>query len=257
MSPSSRSSNVSSSTDAGAAGTAPAHSSEADVQRLQYQIDRLKFEISDLARRSAEDLDAGRQAIARELHDNFGQFLTVLDLEFSAIIARADTSAPLRESIVKLKAMAQEAHHDVDRIVCDLRPLALDGSGLGEAFARLLDGWSKRSSLTFDLHVTLPDKGVPAKLATLLYRILQEAITNVARHAKATRVGVILQSRLNELKMIIEDDGIGFDADNAHGATTSRLGLIGMHERLALVGGSLEVESARGKGTTLLIQVPQ
>ncbi len=225
-----------------AAGRRQLRSADTDPKRLLHEVDRLKSELSKLTQRFVEELDAGRLSIARELHDNFGQFLTVLDMELSAVIGQSEPPAALGERMARLRALAREAHRDVDRIAGDLRLPSLEGSGLGNACAQLLEAWGKRSALTFDLHVALPAQGVPPTVATVLYRVLQEAITNVARHAKASRVGVILQLLPHEVQMIVEDDGIGISWTKMDGAAMSRFGLIGARERLALVGGTLEIE---------------
>jgi two-component system, chemotaxis family, sensor kinase Cph1 len=121
-----------------------------------------------------------------------------------------------------------------------------------------LDTWSERSAIQFDLHLTLQNKRLSPDIETTLYRVLQEALTNVVRHAGASRVGVVLGAEDRLVTMIIDDDGRGFNTGDAglDTAPAKRLGLLGIRERLALVNGSLEVESTPGSGTTLFIRVP-
>jgi signal transduction histidine kinase len=139
----------------------------------------------------------------------------------------------------------------------EIRPVSLEGIGLRDACLHLLADWKERSSVDFDVHVSIGGHELPAMVETVLFRVLQEAITNVVKHAGATRAGVILQSLPHSVQLVIEDDGVGFAKSDSKGdAPSSRLGLLGMRERLALVGGSLEIESLPGKGTTLLINVP-
>jgi len=135
---------------------------------------------------------------------------------------------------------------------------ALDDLGLQTAFEQFLEEWAERASLDFDLHLKLSGRRLPPAVETALYRSLQEAILNVANHAEASRVGVILEASTTEVRLIVEDDGKGFDwaAHRSASAASSRLGLIGVRERLALVGGAMEIESEPGAGTTLLIHVP-
>ena len=121
-----------------------------------------------------------------------------------------------------------------------------------------MEEWSERSALKFDVHLALDDRRLPPAIETTLYRVLQEAVRNVVKHARASRVGVILEATDKEVRLIIEDDGKGFiwEGDDTSPEASPRLGLLGVRERLALVGGVLEVESAPASGTTLLIHVP-
>jgi len=228
-----------------------------DVGHLQNEIQRLNIELHEQAQRFLLSEEAGRESIARELHDNFGQYLTVMDMELDGIMAQADTPAGLRARIVRLKSFTADARRDVGRMASEIRPASLEGIGLRDACLHLLTDWKERSSLEFDVHVAIGGRELPAMVETVLFRVLQEAITNVVKHASATRAGVILQSLSHNVQLVIEDDGVGFAcSDSKNDASSSRLGLLGMRERLALVGGSLEIESIPGKGTTLLINVP-
>jgi len=121
-----------------------------------------------------------------------------------------------------------------------------------------VETWSERLNFRVDLRLALNDRRLDPAVETTLYRVLQEAITNIARHADATCVGVLLEARDEEVRMIIEDDGRGFepDAPVRPGAPTKRLGLLGIRERLSLVCGALEIESAPGRGCTLYVRVP-
>jgi signal transduction histidine kinase len=121
---------------------------------------------------------------------------------------------------------------------------------------QFLEERAERLGLRFELHLALGDRRLPQVIETTFYRILQEAITNVVKHARAKKVGVILNATLAEAIMIIEDDGVGFELDDGSIALSSRLGLLGVRERLALVGGAIEIETTPGHGTTLIIHVP-
>ncbi|HTW71213.1 MAG TPA: ATP-binding protein, partial [Acetobacteraceae bacterium] len=146
----------------------------------------------------------------------------------------------------------------VNRIAWELRPTALDDLGLETAIAQYLEEWGERSQLQFDLQVNLAHRRLPQTVETTVYRALQEAITNVVRHAEADRVAVILEMVGRQLQLIVEDDGKGFPLDDAGGGGqgTMHLGLLGIRERLALVDGTLEIESSPGGGTTLFVRVP-
>lgn len=228
-----------------------------DVGRLRDEIQRLQIELHEQAQRFMLSEEAGRESIARELHDNFGQYLTVMDMELDGIMAQTDAPADIRARIVRLRSFTADARRDVGRIAGEIRPVSLEGVGFQDACLQFLTDWKGRSSLEFDVHVSIGSQELPAMVETVLFRVLQEAITNVVKHASATRVGVILQSLAHNVQLVIEDDGVGFAcSDSNNDASSSRLGLLGMRERLALVGGSLEIESLPGKGTTLLINVP-
>jgi signal transduction histidine kinase len=140
-----------------------------------------------------------------------------------------------------------------------LRPAALDDFGLDMALRRYASEWSEHNGVAVDFHSQgVEAHRLPTEVETTLYRITQEALTNVLRHAKAQRVGVILERRPDHVLLIVEDDGRGFDAQavlnaaDAHG----KLGLLGMQERVMLANGTIEIESAPGAGTTMFVRIP-
>ena len=144
-------------------------------------------------------------------------------------------------------------------LALNLRPVVLDDLGLASALTEYAGRWSSQSGIRADVHVGgFGPERLPAASETALYRIVQEALTNVARHAEATRVSVILQTSESGVRAIVEDDGKGFDPDQLLRlpAVGRRLGLLGMQERIALVGGTLTVESSPGYGTTVYARVP-
>jgi signal transduction histidine kinase len=202
--------------------------------------------------------EAERKRIARELHDSLGQYLTALQLGLSAIGRRFAADAGTTEELARLRALTSEIGCEVNRIAWELRPTALDDLGLETAITQYLEEWGERSRLHFDLQVSLGDQRLPHTVETTVYRALQEAVTNIVRHADAERVGVILETTGQQLQLIVEDDGKGFTSDETDGGDHRplRLGLLGIRERLTLVGGKLEVESSPGLGTTLFVRVP-
>ncbi len=199
-----------------------------------------------------------RKRIARELHDSLGQYLTALQLGLSAIGRRCAADPDALGELAKLRDLTEEIGGEVNRMAWELRPTALDDLGLETAITQYLEEWGERSRLHFELQVNLGDRRLPQTVETTVYRALQEAVTNVVRHADADRVAVILEATGHQLQLIVEDDGKGFPSDAtgnvAQGAL--RLGLLGIRERLALVDGILEVESSPGVGTTLFVRVP-
>jgi signal transduction histidine kinase len=197
-----------------------------------------------------------RRNVARELHDQLGQELTALRLNLNALKARSAENQCVQEQIEKLETIAQRLDQDLDFLVWELRPTVLDDFGLRAALARHTEDWSKMNGVRAELHSTgLNGDRLPPEVETTLFRAAQEALNNVAKHARASRVDVILERRLNQVALIVEDDGIGFDPSD-ESAVEQRVGLAGMRERAALVGGTVHVESAPGKGTTVFVRAP-
>jgi signal transduction histidine kinase len=147
----------------------------------------------------------------------------------------------------------------VHHVALELRPTALDDFGLHTTLVNYVEEWSERSGVGVDFHSTgLDGKRLPSPIETALYRVVQEGLTNVLKHAQARRVSLIIQSSLDQVLAILEDDGRGFDADAAISSRgpRGRLGLLGMRERVALVGGTLTIESTPGRGTTIFARIP-
>jgi signal transduction histidine kinase/PAS domain-containing protein len=209
-----------------------------------------------LLQRTIESQEEERKRVARELHDELGQDLSalLLDLSHTAEEGSArDTCQRVRETIRDLVGK-------VGRIAWDLRPAILDDYGLESAVARLIAQIGPRSGLTIDYEFVGAETGqerLPGAIELALYRVAQEALTNVIRHAGAKRASVVFVRNEHEMKLLVEDDGRGFDWDAIRAQPEpDRLGLTGMRERLALVGGQLAVESAPGEGTSLKATVP-
>ena len=142
---------------------------------------------------------------------------------------------------------------DVRRLAVELRPTALDDFGLAAAIERLSSTFAEQTGISIDLESGLSDERLPSEVETVLYRTVQEALTNVVKHAAAEHVSILLRKTEGAVTAIIEDDGRGFTPESA---SDGGLGLVGMRERIALVNGRFEVESAEGRGTTLLVEVP-
>lgn len=241
------------------------HAARVDLERrvaertgeLEVALDALEGEMArrqELSRRLAAASEAERRRISRDLHDSVGQLLTGLSLAAKAARG-ADRLPPAAtgklDDVLRLSdAIGKELH----ALAVRLRPTALDDVGLGAAVAQLVAEWTARVGVPVDYQATgLEPERLPAELETTLYRVVQEALTNVAKHARAGRVAVVLTRLGDEATAVVEDDGGGFDPATAG---KGRLGLVGMRERLALVGGTLEVESAPGSGTTVIARVP-
>src|SRR5213593_3471733 len=196
-----------------------------------------------------------RRRIAREMHDQFGEQLTSLAVRIRALKDACAANDDWRAHVDSIEAIAQRLDRDVDHLVWELRPTALDDLGLRAALANYVQDWSTRVGIAAKLHTSgLLNDRLPADTETALYRIAQEALTNVAKHAQAANVDVILERRVDTVLLIIEDDGVGFDPAGAGGGGQG-FGLLGMQERAGLVGAMLEIESSAGKGTTVLVRM--
>jgi PAS domain S-box-containing protein len=228
---------------------------------LQAEIverQRAERERASILRRLVMAQEDERRRIASDLHDQFGQQLTVLILKLGMLKEDCAGRERLREQVESLEEVARQLDADVDFLVWELRPTVLDDLGLQDALTNFAQNWSKH----FGIAVEVLTHGVgkeasTSEIDTVLYRIAQEALNNVAKHARAASVTVILEGRGGDaVSLIIEDDGVGFDGENASGSNDKGLGLVGMRERAALVGGTAEVESHPEEGTRVIVRIP-
>ena len=197
-----------------------------------------------------------RRRIAREMHDQFGEHLTALAQRIGLLKDATRGQSDLDAHIEALDAVAQRLDRDVDYLVWELRPTALDDLGLRAALSNYVKDWSQRVGVPAQVHTTgLVDDRLSSEIETTLYRITQEALTNVARHAKASHVEIILERRGDAVVLVVEDNGTGFEPDEAAVQDGHGFGLLGMRERAALVGATLQIESAPGQGTTILVRM--
>jgi PAS domain S-box-containing protein len=203
-------------------------------------------------RRLIEVQEAERRRVARELHDEIGQALTAIKLNLQAVEQSADTSphAPhLNESV----GIIDRALQQVRDLSFDLRPSLLDDLGLVAALRWYVDREARRGDLIPEFVADLSETRLPPELETACFRITQEALTNVVRHAQARRVWVELRQRGSELHLVVRDDGIGFDvsAVRRRHASDVSLGLEGMQERALILNGKIEIKSAPAHGTEI------
>jgi signal transduction histidine kinase len=205
----------------------------------------------DTLRRVVEAQELERRRLARELHDETGQALTSILLGVKAIRA-ASTPADAERAESDVRSQVVQALQDVRALAVELRPAALDDFGLVAALERLAETFQARSGLETLVQANI-DGRLPPEIETVLYRVVQEALTNVIKHAGAEHVSIVLRSRNGSVAATIDDDGRGFVQEDVRDGA---LGLLGMRERLALVGGTLEVESSPDSGTTIAAQVP-
>jgi len=236
--------------------------------KLVQTNQQLRSEISERERAEAarealrRDLlnaqEEERRRIARELHDQMGQNLTALNLGLKSL-RDSDPSATNLSLVRPLQELAAQTARDLHRVALELRPAALDDLGLVKAVRTLVEAWAERCRIEADLATEAYDPaGVSSEIETTLYRIIQEALNNVAKHSGASRISLVLRRTADQAQAIIEDNGRGFETTRAlerpdgHG----RLGLVGIQERLAGMNGSLHLESAPGQGATLIVRIP-
>ena len=223
------------------------------TERKQVEAERARTELLSRLIFAQED---ERRRIAREMHDQFGEQLTALSLRIGLLKDACGNRAELLEQVDALEAVAQRLDRDVDQLVWQLRPTALDDLGLRAALANYVQDWSRRVSISAELHTTgLLDDRLASETETALYRIAQEALTNVAKHSRAENVEIILERRPDHVVLIVEDDGVGFEPGVTPGTAGQGFGLLGMQERAAMIGATLQIESAVGKGTTILVRM--
>ena len=218
------------------------------------QVEKARLQLLRQLVRTQED---ERRRIAREIHDHLGQQSTALRLNLEALKDQCVGYEELCGPIEQTQAIAARLDADVDFLAWELRPAALDDLGLAAALANFVREWSKHFGIPADFHTTGMDAERPSPEAeTNLYRIAQEALNNTFKHAGATRADVLLERRDGSVVLIIEDDGIGFDPKDKAEEGDRGLGLLGMGERAALIGGELEIESTPNGGTTIFARVP-
>lgn len=210
-----------------------------------------------LIRRIVNTQEEERGRISRELHDNLGQHLTAVMLGLQALEMQiGEITGGKRQSDVpqlnNLRALVDGLMKAGHRQAWELRPAELDALGLEAALDQYTRDWSERTGIEVDFRAVNWEARPSAEVEIALYRVVQEALTNVARHAEASMVSAHLEQSDTVINMIIEDNGRGFDTE----LNTGRLGVLGMQERLSLVGGTLDIESIPGDGTTLFARVP-
>jgi signal transduction histidine kinase len=204
----------------------------------------------DTVRRVVEAQEIERARLARELHDETGQALTSILLGLKAIRA-APTPEAAEEAESAVRGLVVQALQDVRALAVELRPAVLDDFGLVAALERLVDTFGERAELPVTLDAAIADR-LPREVETVFYRLVQEALTNVAKHAAARSVEVSVRREGPDAVLAVADDGGGFDPADVR---EDALGLAGMRERVALVGGTLEVDTRRGRGTRLVARV--
>jgi signal transduction histidine kinase len=224
-----------------------------EIARVRKQLVRQEH----AARAAIEAGEEERRRVSRELHDEMGQELVALILGLQAVRDASTGDIAAERALARLQDMAEQIGESMHRIAVQLRPAVLDTLGLRSALATLVDNWARCHQIHADFESARATGRAPAYIEATIYRIVQEALNNVSKHAKATSVNVILQRDSREIVTIVEDDGCGFDPGAAVASPpgVSKLGLTGMNERAALVGGTLTIESHPGS-TAIFLRIP-
>lgn len=221
-------------------------------------IERHRAESSrqELLRQLSTAQEEERRRLSRELHDDIGQHLTALLLGLKSL--ESATASPESGAFLRtLQDIAEKVGKEVHDLALELRPTALDDLGLLRTLSNHIEEWSVHSKVEVDFHSSgWGGERLPLPIETTIFRIAQEALTNILKHACATRVSLIIERRPEQVTMIVEDDGKGFDVDAVRGPGQRRLGLLGMEERAALMGGDVKIESSPGSGTSLFVRIP-
>jgi two-component system, NarL family, sensor histidine kinase UhpB len=219
------------------------------ARTFNEMLDRLEAERRRSARQALVGQEGERRRIARELHDEVGQTLTAMMLQIESLAAKIPPE--LRDELDELRETTRVGAHDVRRIAARLRPEALDELGLQSALSALATSFSEHAGLRMERHL---ERGFPLteEQELVIYRVAQEALTNVARHARATSAELHLGRSNGEVTLRVRDDGRGLP----HEAPTESTGIHGMRERAMLIGARLTIGTADGGGTEVVLQVP-
>lgn len=215
--------------------------SHAQLQRLSARLLRLQEE--------------EREHISRELHDHLGQLLTAIGMNAEWTLNHCSSaSSAARERLQEAIRLVREATQATRELSATLRPSELQELGLEAAIRKYTREFAQRSNLVVEFSSNLREHPLTPEVATNIYRVVQEALTNVARHAAATRIGVSLQRSAQQLTLNVEDNGTGFDATRV--SDPHAVGLVGMYERARLIGGTLTLRSTPGAGVSVTLTVP-
>jgi PAS domain S-box-containing protein len=236
--------------DLGAANTA--------LQMALAERERSERDRNDLLRMLAVAQEEERRRLSRELHDEVGQHLTALGLGLRAMSDLAPVGSELAQRAAQLREMAGRLGQELHAVAVRLRPRVLDDFGLETALTSYAEDWSRQHAIPLDVHARTEGARLSRELESAVYRIAQEALTNVARHSEASRASLVVERRDGHLHLIVEDDGKGFEP--AEASTLARgepgLGLLGIKERAALLNGTVEIESSPDAGTSLFVRLP-
>ncbi|MDE1942694.1 MAG: PAS domain-containing protein [Betaproteobacteria bacterium] len=225
-----------------------------DRKEMEQRLRESRTQLRELSAYLQTVREEERSRISRELHDELGQSLTAIQLGLGSLEERHGDPAVWREALAELQRLTRDTVTSMQRLASDLRPPLLDDLGLPAAIEWLLTTFTQRTRVDHTLHLPETPAGCDADTSTALFRIVQEALTNVSRHSLATHVTVSLQAGADGTRLSVADNGKGMDERLA--TAPSSLGLIGMRERTLMLGGHLAIRSTPGAGTTVDVHIP-
>lgn len=240
---------------------APLTGIDTQADQLASAFNLVLEALDEAARQRASQIinaqEQERQRIARELHDETSQVLTSLLISL-AVLEESFESPEARERIADTRSLAHSTLRAIRNLSIDLRPSALDDLGLLPALRWYVKEYQKKCSIEVEFHASGLKERLPAEMETALYRIVQESLTNTARHANASRVRISLKGTDNAIKATIIDNGSGFDYEALlkNPGEGRGLGVAGMQERALLLNGTLQIDSEMGKGTKVVVYIP-
>ncbi|HEU0296379.1 MAG TPA: PAS domain S-box protein [Anaerolineales bacterium] len=227
-----------------------------DITKRKLAEERLR----ELTRQLIAAQEAERKRIAQELHDELGQAMTAISLDLGGIekALPAEASRELRERLIDARSMADAVDEQISEMALDLRPSLLDDLGLLPALQWYLNRYSQRTGIEVATDFEDLESRLPDEVETTLYRVIQEALTNIARHAQAGKVLISLDRSAAAVTASIQDNGRGFDVDGAQGpaASPGSMGLLGIRDRVSTLGGQVYIRSGTGQGTRIQIELP-
>ena len=231
-----------------------------DARLRQLEVSASKVETSEvrtLLGRLVLVQEEERRRVSRDVHDQLGQPMTALRMQVEVFGTRCGSDPALMAEVNRTMQLTEELDRSIDFLTWELRPAALDRLGLSAALEDLVHAWSERFHMAGTYHAQGTDgRSLPSDVAVNLYRIVQEALHNVQKHARATHISVRFTIRGTEAAIAIEDDGQGFTPGAADPMRHDGLGLVGMRERARLIGGQVTIEAAAGRGTSVVVTVP-
>jgi signal transduction histidine kinase len=229
---------------------------EARLRRQMTRDAEISQELQEMARQLITAQEEERRTIARELHDEVGQVLTAIKFELSVAQRAIESGDESTTPLVEAQTITDGAIETVRSLTQLLHPAALDDLGLPAAIGASLRGLARRQNIRAELHQEGLTDRLPRDVELAAYRIVQEAITNVAKHAQATECHVHLTHLDDRLLVEVEDDGVGFDDDDQPSVGRG-LGLVSVRERSARLGGTFNILSSPGRGTRLIVSLPE
>lgn len=222
--------------------------------QLEQKIRLRTTQVRQLASHLESVREEEKRAIARELHDDIGSSMTALSMLLEGHFRQNADHQAISKNADKIRALLKEVTHSTRRIQAGLRPNTLDSLGLIEAIRELVTEFSQRTNVRLDLHLPSDESRIPAPLHVPLFRMLQEALNNIAKHAQATHIQIALETESRAVVLRVKDDGVGMTVERLQNSQTH--GLLGMRERAAYLDGRTEIDSAPGQGTTITIRLP-